>query len=60
MSTLDFQTHAVQTIEATSTLFLLIPIIVMMLPLLLLFFPLLVTKPPLSWLISAYHRLANN
>ena len=60
MPTLDLQSHAAQTIEATSTLLLLIPIVVMMLPLLLLFFPLLATKPPLTWLISTYHRLANN
>lgn len=53
----DLQSQVTQTAEATSTLFVLVPILVMMIPLLLLFFPLLALKPPFSWIASLYHRL---
>lgn len=57
MNLADLQSQVTQTAEATSTLFVLIPILVMMIPLLLIFFPLLALKPPFSWFVNLYHRL---
>jgi hypothetical protein len=53
----DLQSQVAQAAEATSTLFVLIPILVMMIPLLLMFFPLLVLKSPFSGFVSLCHRL---
>lgn len=53
----ELQYQATQTVEATSTLFVLIPILVMMIPLLLMFLPLLALKPPFSWFVSLYRHL---
>jgi len=58
MKLIDLQSQITQTTEATSTLFVLIPILVMMIPLLLLYFPLLALRPPFSWFARLYHRLA--
>jgi hypothetical protein len=53
----ELQNQITQTAEATSTLFVLIPILVMMIPLLVVVFPLLALKPPFCWFVSLYRRL---
>lgn len=54
----DLQYQAIQTVEATSIFFIIIPILVMILPLLLMFFPLVALQSPFSRFANLLQHLS--
>jgi hypothetical protein len=56
----DLQHQVTQSAEATSTLFIYLPVIVMMIPLLLVYVPLRSLRTPFSWLTRIGHGLINS
>jgi len=55
MSLTDLQHQLMQTAEATSTLFIYLPILVLAIPLLLLYLPLRSLRLPASWVAGLFH-----
>lgn len=55
MSLTNLQHQLTQTAEATSTLFIYMPTLVLMIPLALLYFSLRSLRTPFSWVASLFH-----